>query len=301
MPTPQKAMIFDIKHYAIHDGPGIRTTIFFKGCPLRCQWCANPESQHTTAELFYTRVHCTLCGECARVCPNGAIQLDAEKRRYDRRQCRGCGQCALACPSDALELCGTMIDEKTLWERIKDDRAFWDHSGGGVTLSGGEPLLQYEFIGHFLSRCKGHYVHTAIETCGHVPETHLNAVLPHVDLFIFDFKAEEAAHHERLTGKPNQRIKKNLETILSSPVDVLVRMPLIPGLNDAPPVLRAVGRFLEKARQGVRFEILGYHRLGISKYERLGQPYMLADIEAVPSERLCEAKAHLRGFNLTIV
>jgi NAD-dependent dihydropyrimidine dehydrogenase PreA subunit len=144
------------------------------------------------AELFHTQAHCTLCGECARVCPNDAIQLNAEKRRYDSRKCSVCGQCVLACPTDALELCGTMVDEKTLWDKIKDDRAFWDRSGGGITLSGGEPLLQYEFIGRFLSRCKSHYVHTAIETCGYVPESHLNAVLPHVDLFIFDFKAETA-------------------------------------------------------------------------------------------------------------
>ena len=253
--------------------------------------------------MFYMQTHCTQCGECARACPNDAVQMDEEGRRHDRRRCSGCGQCVLACPAEALELCGTMIDEKALWEKVKDDRAFWDRSGGGITLSGGEPLLQHEFIGRFLSRCKNHYAHTAVETCGHVPESHLNAVLPHVDLFVFDFKAEDAAHHERLTGKPNQRIKKNLESILASPAEVLVRMPLIPGLNDAPSALRAVGRFLEKAKPGVRVrvELLGYHRLGIRKYERLGRPYMLADIESASSEQLGEAKAHLRKFNLTLV
>lgn len=189
----------------------------------------------------------------------------------------------------------------TLWQKIKDDRAFWDRSGGGVTLSGGEPLLQYEFVDRFLAQCKDHYAHTAVETCGHVPESHLNAVLPHVDLCIYDLKAEDAVRHERLTGKPNKRIKKNLDTILSSPVEVLVRMSLIPGLNDAPSALRAVGRFLEKAKPEVPFEILGYHRLGIGKYEQLGRPYKPADMEAVSSEQLGRAKTQLRELNLTVV
>lgn len=301
MSTRLEAMIFDVKHYAIHDGPGIRTTIFFKGCPLRCLWCANPESQATGPEVFYAQSHCTLCGECAKVCPNGAIQMDGETRTYDRCQCGGCGRCVQVCPSDALELCGTVVDERSLWERIKDDRAFWDHSGGGVTLSGGEPLIQYEFVSQFLSRCKDNYVHTAIETCGHVPESNLREVLPHVDLFIFDFKAEDAALHKRLIGTSNHRIKTNLATILSKPVDILIRMPLIPGLNDAPAALRAVGGFLAKARPGVRFELLGYHRLGISKYDRLGKPYTLTDVEAVSAKRLDEVKAHLKDFDLTII
>ncbi len=301
MLTDDQAVIFDIKSYAIHDGPGIRTTVFLKGCPLRCQWCANPESQNLAAEVLFDGSKCTLCQKCADVCSHEAITFISGCRHYNHNRCRGCGLCGQACDADALELCGYKVDVKTLWQKTKDDRAFWDRSGGGVTLSGGEPLLQYKFVGGFLSHCKSNYVHTAIETCGHVPELHLKAVLPYVDLFIFDLKAENAAHHEGLTGKSNERIKKNLETILVSPVDVLVRMPLIPGLNDTLAELRSVGGVLENLKPGVPLEILGYHRLGIGKYERLGKTYTLSDIKAVTSVQLAEAKAHLKEFDLTLV
>jgi pyruvate formate lyase activating enzyme len=301
MPVPSHAMLFDIEHYAIHDGPGIRTTIFFKGCPLRCQWCANPESQQMTAELFYTEDLCLHCGECTRVCPNAAIQFESGERRHDRRQCNGCGSCAQTCTTGALEKCGFALDMHTLWKQVKDDRAFWDRSGGGITLSGGEPLLQYQCAAHFLSVCKRNYVHTAVETCGHVPMSHIEAVFPHVDLFIFDFKTAVEATHERLTGFANQQIKKNLSTVLRSGVDVLVRMPLVPGLNDAPEELAALGCFLETQRPGVCFEILGYHRLGIGKYERLCRPYALDAIEVPSAERIQAAKAIFRKFRLTVI
>jgi pyruvate formate lyase activating enzyme len=157
MPETEKAVVFDIKHYAIHDGPGIRTTVFLKGCPLKCQWCSNPESQNADPEVLYNKDNCTLCRECARVCPNAAIEFESGHRRHDLERCAGCGLCVRACLYDAVELCGYEIDVKTLWEQIKADRAFWDRSGGGVTLSGGEPLIQQQFVRAFLSYCQNRH------------------------------------------------------------------------------------------------------------------------------------------------
>ena len=271
-----QGIIFDIKHYAIHDGPGIRTTVFLKGCPLRCQWCANPESQQLTPEIMFDETLCQQCQACAVVCPNNAIEFKDNYRLYDRTACSACGQCARVCTFDAVELCGYSIDIPDLWKQIKDDRAFWDRSGGGVTLSGGEPLVQHDFAQDFLSLCQEKYVHTAIETCGHVPESHFKRVLAVVDLVIFDFKLENTERHKAVIGTSNQRIKNNLLQLLGSDKEALIRMPLIPGCNDTLEQVRNICLFLEKARKGVSFEILPYHRLGEKKYVRLGRSYELS-------------------------
>lgn len=300
MRSADKAVIFDIKHYAIHDGPGIRTTVFLKGCPQKCEWCANPESQYVSPEVLYDKNRCTLCHECSNVCLHDAISFMSGRRRYDRKRCQGCGLCVKACSSEAIELCGYTVDVETLWEQIKDDRAFWDRSGGGVTLSGGEPLLQPEFAKQFLAYCQCQYVHTAIETCGHVPEKNIEEVLQYVNLVIFDFKVEDTVTHERITGVPNQQIKKHLLKLLESGRDVLVRMPLIPGCNDSPDNIHKIGEFLEKAKPGTFFEILPYHRLGENKYTRLGREYALSGVKTPDDEQLDSVFVMLSQFDLEV-
>lgn len=301
MAKKDQGMIFDIKHYAIHDGPGIRTTVFLKGCSLRCHWCANPESQLSGPELMFDDTLCRKCRACANICPNGAVEFIDNHRLFIRSRCLGCGQCVEACKFEALKMCGYLIDAHTLWEQVKDDRIFWDRSGGGVTLSGGEPLLQHEFAQQFLSLCREHHVHTAIETCGHVPESQFASVLSFADLIIFDFKLENSELHQESTGFHNTLIKNNLDHALKSNTNVLVRMPLIRDYNDMPEELKRLARFIEKRRPGVGFEMLPYHRLGEKKYERLGRQYKLENIEAVSPRELQMAKEGLKDFDIKLI
>lgn len=296
-----EGIVFDIKHYAIHDGPGIRTTVFMKGCPLKCQWCANPESHHVTPEVLFDKYKCILCRECSKVCPHDAISFTMNHRRYDRECCRGCGLCVRACASEAIEQCGYGVDVQTLWKKIKADRVFWDRSGGGVTLSGGEPLRQLSFVSDFLSLCQRRHVHTAIETCGFVSEAPFEKVLRHVDLVIFDIKTTHDGRHEACTGVSNGGILSNLKKLLSGPKEVLVRMPLIPGLNDAPQDLEAIGALLKNARTDVKLEVLPYHRLGAKKYEKLGLEYGLPHIHPPTSTQLTEALNIFRKFGIDCV
>lgn len=301
MPAANGGVVFDIKHYAIHDGPGIRTTVFLKGCPLKCLWCANPESQHAAPEILFDQEKCSLCRECSHACPQGVISFLADHRVHDRKRCEGCGVCIQACSSEAIELCGYGVDVKTLWEKIEDDRAFWDRSGGGVTLSGGEPLLQHAFVSDFLALCQRRYVHTAIETSGFVSQALFEKVLPHVDLVIFDIKTNHPDTHKECTGVSNDGILSNLKKLLSSPKDVLVRIPLIPGLNDAPQDLEAIGKLLSEARSQVNLEVLPYHRLGEKKYEKLALTYGLKRVQPPTTNQLAQAINIFKRYDINCI
>ena len=236
-----KGIVFDVIHYAIHDGPGIRTTVFLKGCPLHCIWCANPESQRQLPEISHMTDACIFCGKCEAVCPQNAIRVTKKEHHINRRLCDACGICVSTCPVGALEILGREVTVEQIIEEIEGDRIFWERSKGGVTLSGGEPLVQPNFCRDLLQTCKKRHISTIVETCLFVSRKQLDVMLPYVDLFICDFKIYDSVKHKKFTGVDNKRIKQNLEYIIKEKrKECLIRMPLVPGHNDDDQEIKAV-------------------------------------------------------------
>ncbi|MFH1031678.1 MAG: glycyl-radical enzyme activating protein [Chloroflexota bacterium] len=279
-----KGVVFDIQKYSIHDGPGIRTTVFLKGCPLTCFWCQNPESQMVTPQIFLYADKCTRCGRCLKVCTTGAITISETSSQVDRDKCIGCGQCAEVCPNEARRLAGKYMTVDEVVREVMKDVKFYKNSGGGVTLSGGDPLFQSEFALQILQKCKQNGLHTVVETCGFVPWTTLEKVLPYVDLFLFDIKHIDSGKHKKGTQKPNELIIENIRKIAACK-PVIVRTPLIPGFNDSPGDIESIARFV-KSELHSPMEILAYNKMGEGKYERLGRkpiPLSLQDEQLVQS------------------
>lgn len=270
-----KGFVFDVMRYAIHDGPGIRTTVFLKGCPLHCIWCANPESQRQLPEISHITEACVLCGKCEAVCPHNAIRVTKKEHHINRCLCDACGICVSTCPVGALEIFGREVTVEQIVKEIEGDRIFWERSKGGVTLSGGEPFMQPYFCRDLLEAFKKRYISTIIETCLYVSKRQLDFMLPFVDLFICDFKVPGAVKHKKFTGVDNKCIKQNLKYLIKEKrKECLIRMPLIPGCNDDNQQLQAVAAFLNSL-DNVQLEIMPYHRLGEPKYKRLGRYYKL--------------------------
>jgi len=266
-----KGSIFNIQRYSIHDGPGIRTTVFFKGCPLRCLWCQNPESQTFRQELFYNKERCTGCGRCLTACPEKAIEVVEGHSRTQRTLCNVCGACAEVCPEEARVLMGKVVSAKEVFEEVDKDAVFYERSGGGVTLSGGEPLAQPEFAIEILRLCKNAGIHTAIETCGHAPWETMERVLKVVDLVLYDLKHMDPVEHRKVTGVSNALLLENLKRIYhGSQVALAIRIPVIPGFNDTPQNMEAIVSFILKDLDAsVPVHLLPYHRLGDSKREQM--------------------------------
>jgi pyruvate formate lyase activating enzyme len=281
--------VFNIQRYSIHDGGGIRTLVFLKGCPLRCLWCSNPESQHGAPELGYIESRCVGakdCGApCIAACPVGAVDSNAQgKAIVDRSKCDACGKCAQACGKGALKIVGRDMSVTEVMAEVEKDRAFYRRSGGGVTIGGGEPLAQYRFTTELLKAAHEAYLHTALETCGHAPWSHFETVLEHVDLLQFDIKHMDLARHKELTGQSNELILDNLKKVRSikDPRDVIIRIPVVPGCNDLEENIRSTAKFAAGLGFG-RIELVPYHRLGISKYAQYGMVNPLAGC-APPSD-----------------
>ncbi len=286
------ALITNIQGYSIHDGPGIRTLIFFKGCRLACQWCANPECISPRPEVGFIQNLCTGCGKCEGVCQENALFFkNDELPRIDRKQCTGCGECVSACYYKALVLYGEKMGVQEVFDIVGRDTIFYQSSGGGVTVSGGEPLLHPGFVRALFDRCREASIHTCMETSGDVAESAFQEVLPATDYVLFDLKHQNSSKHRRFTGRPNDTILSNAKLVVQSDVEVLFRMPLIPGMNDSPVNIRKTATFLkglgEKAQ---RIELMPYHRLGESKYRALDRPYTLDGLPPADAARVEEVK-----------
>lgn len=259
--------IFDIKRFAVHDGDGIRTTVFLKGCPLRCRWCHNPEGLTMPFQLAYHAHKCVACGACQKTCPNGAHVVENGQHRFIRENCTACGACVSACPAEALKLYGQNVTVEELLPVLLEDREFYEQSGGGVTVSGGECLMQADFCVELLKKLKEEGIHTAVDTSGFVPRETLDKVVPYADIFLYDLKAIDEAVHIRCTERPNRQILENLLYLDSMGKKVEIRIPIVPGFNDGE--VPKIAEFLTQLKNLTRVRLLAYHDFAENKYKAL--------------------------------
>jgi pyruvate formate lyase activating enzyme len=293
-------IIFDVKKFSIHDGPGIRTTVFFKGCPLSCWWCHNPEGQAQEPELWLWESRCIRCGACLEVCPQGAISWDGHVASTDGEKCTLCGACVEACYAEAREIVGQEMTMAQVMAQIEQDIPFYDESGGGVTFSGGEPLLQQSFLLALLRACQEQEIHTAVDTCGFAPWEVLDEMRAYVDLFLYDLKLMDDAKHRKLTGVSSELILRNLQMLSERGHDIFLRVPIVPGVNDDDENIRQIGTFAAGLPHLNRVDILPYHRAASNKYERLNRAYELPETRPPSNERLAEIAHILRGLGLHV-
>ncbi len=270
--------IFNIQKFCINDGPGIRSTVFFKGCPLNCLWCHNPESKAAAPQLFYDAAKCVGCGQCAAVCPRGCHAVSQAGHSYDRTACTGCGACTDGCYTGALERMGrTVTVDKALAEVMKDE-IFYRSSGGGMTLSGGEPMAQFAFTQALLTAAKEKGLHTCMETCGFAPAEHFRQIAPLVDIFLFDYKLTDSTEHKKYTGVPNETILANLRLLDELGCATVLRCPIIPGINDTAAHLQGIAQLANSLTHVLNIDLEPYHPLGTKKSAMLGMDYPLAEL-----------------------
>jgi pyruvate formate lyase activating enzyme len=265
-----KGRVVEIERFAVHDGPGIRTTVFLKGCPLRCLWCHNPETMKRRSELSFAAEKCIGCGACVAACPAGAHTIDGDVQAIDRSVCRACGICGEACEAHALEVVGREWSVEEVMAEVRRDLPFYRRSGGGLTVSGGEPLMQLEFTAALFEAARADGVHCAIETSGFARWESLARVLPLVDLFLYDCKETDAQRHKQLTGQPNGRILENLRRLYESGAAIVLQCPIIPGHNDTEAHFEGIARLAQAMPALRRVQLLPYHPLGKSKLARFG-------------------------------
>lgn len=291
--------VFNIERFAIRDGPGIRTTVFFKGCPLRCLWCSNPESMQPYPQLFYFDHLCTRCYRCVEACPTKATRIASDGAiEIDRSLCKNCGECVRACPNKAREISGKIMTVDEVLEEVRKDALFYQNSGGGVTASGGEPTYQPEFLRELFKRCQEAAIHTCLDTTGFVKTEVLQRILEHTNLVLFDIKHMDPVKHKEFTGVDNSLILENARVVAAAR-PMIIRVPLIPGHNDTEENLKALVAFMNKLGLK-RIDLLPYHSLGKMKYTRLGMEYRLADLTPYESEEVAGIKTSLESQGLEV-
>jgi pyruvate formate lyase activating enzyme len=272
-------LVFDIQRFAVHDGGGIRTLIFLKGCPLRCQWCQNPESMAQAPEIMRIPHHCISCVKCMTLCPRKAIRFLADGSvGIDREACDLCGDCVASCYAGSMNIVGRYLTVDEVMREVERDRKFYTESGGGVTFSGGEPTLQRDFLLACLGAAKARGLHTAVETCGHGPWDVFAPLLDKTDLFLCDVKHMDSARHRELTGVGNERILDNIARLSQAGACLRLRLPLVPGVNDDDANVAATARFAAALPTAQGLDILPYHRLGAAKWQQLDRAYPMASI-----------------------
>ena len=301
----RKAFIFNKQKYNMYDGPGVRTLVFFKGCPLRCKWCSNPEGLERKYQIMFKPTTCVSCGSCVPVCPQKIHSISSSGEHIIDRSidCIGCGQCVEACIPDALKVSGEQVPISELLEYVEQDRAFYDQSGGGVTLGGGEVTAQPEAAINLLQACKQEGLHTAIETCGYTKKETILRFAEYVDLFLFDLKHIDPDRHFELTGVRNEMILENLEELIMKRNHVKVRMPMLKGINDSEAEIRGVIEFLKPFREFKNFEgidLLPYHKLGVNKYVQLGMDYPIEGDPSLDDADLDRIEGWIREYDFPV-
>lgn len=296
-----KGIVFNILRYTIDDGPGIRSTVFVKGCPLRCPWCSNPESQKKQKEILHRKVSCIHCGRCEAKCPQKAIRLTEDGVAIDRSLCIACEKCVMGCPNKALQTMGKETSVAEAFKTVMKDREYYESTNGGVTVSGGEPLSQPEFTAALCEKLQASGIHTCIETTGFADRKSLDMVLPHLSLVYFDLKHMDSKEHERVTGVSNERILENFKYIVSRGIPLVIRIPYIPGFNDSDENMEATARFAAEVVPGCEVHLLPYHNYGEGKYESLDRSYPMRDLEKPSDEQLEHSKEIFDKYGLNCI
>ncbi len=297
-PEP-KGFIFNIQRFSVNDGPGIRTTVFLKGCPLNCRWCHNPESQASQADVIFRRNRCTCCGECADNCPEHAITIH-EEAITDLSTCTRCGTCIDHCFSDAREIVGKEMPCSEVVAEIEKDRRFYDQSGGGVTLSGGEPLTQAEFTLVLLKRCRDTGIHTVLDTSGYTAWRIIDAIRSHVDLFLYDLKVIENKKHQLHVGVSNQLILDNLRRLDENGHAIVLRVPIVPGVTDDHDNIEGIASLAKSLPNVRQVDILPYHHIAVEKYERLQQEYQLPGCRPPTRDHMVKIKSLIEKTGIRV-
>ena len=297
--TPLRAPVFNLVNGSFVDGPGIRTTIFLKGCRLRCKWCCNPEGQSFQPEMRFLAAHCRSgCSDCVSACPEGAIRWETGTLKIDRAKCIGCGRCETACFEDALRLFGKWYTPEDLMGRIRREKPYLTRSGGGVTIGGGEATCWSAFCRELIRLCHAEGIHTAIDSCGYPCTEEALAALDAADLVLFDLKGMDSTRHQENTGAGNEEILRTFEHLRATNKPVIVRAPLVPGYNDSPEELPALGRLLRESPNVERVDLMPYHEYGVSKYEEIGLAYPLAGkVEPYSQDQVRQLLEFFRAYH----